>query len=290
MRPLSYFRALWNTLTSPLYYIDILNAPLNFSVRFFLLSYFLLAVIGIGVFWTLFLPQYQKDISRSFTELQENFPSDLRLTWDGQQLQANSPNPIEVHYPSFFHWDALPASLGYINVHTSDPKQFSEQLPKKSMFVVTQDTLFINQNESGWSPLPLQEAPGFQQPFILDKASLSEFIPQWENFLTTTLRIVSVILPLFFMAILVPVRLVSILLEVILLFYVFQVMGKKFPFGKVYQLALHVLVVSEIVHLFSTFIIKTDLPMFEITFWAYFSIIILQLWKVVRLPIKAQHQ
>ena len=282
MKLRTYCHALINTFSSALYYVDILNTKFSFSIRFFLISYFLLGIIGAKFFWSRVVPWLRNEIATSLEDFQQHFPPYLQVTWDGEQLQTVPTAPLTIPYPQFVPSDGLPSELAIINVLASAPPSSTPAL-----LFVTKNTLFGFQGDNQWTELPLKDIPQLNQAFTITTETLPAFIDQAKHFSEQLLRFAAFAYPIAFVSVVAPLRLLSLLFESILLFFVLRLVNPFWTFRKIYQLSLHIAVVAETIQLVTTFFFHaTALPMFTLAFWGYFMIILWQLRSVKLLPLR----
>lgn len=286
MRPSTYFHALVNTFSSAQYYLDILNAKFSFSLRFFLVSYVFLAILA-AIFFSVFdAPRYAQQFHNDLSQLENHFPADLNLAWNGQELKTTPAQPITLPYPSFLPKnDTLPTVFGIIDSSTNSPDETLKKMQTRSFFFVAQKKLFVTAGATSWSDMDLKDLPGFDTSFVIDKQSLPNFIKTWQTDFEDSLRLLQFVYPIMFFLVFLPVRFFQTFLDAILIFYFLRLAGNNFTFKKVYQLSLHLTVVAETIRILTGHLVgQFDIPMFSFAFWGYFFIVWLQLRNVRMIP------
>src|SRR5258708_5686507 len=133
MKPRTYLRTLINTFSSAQYYRDILNAPFTFSLRFFVLSYIFIGIIAAILFASVDVPRYQQIANASLQELQSSYPSDLKLSWNGDALSSSAQQPLTVPYPHAYHPDTAIPFLAVLDLSATDPAATLDRLKTKSV-------------------------------------------------------------------------------------------------------------------------------------------------------------
>lgn len=286
VKPRTYLRTLLQTFSSPRYYLDVLNAPFSFSFRFYLLSYFCLTIIASLLFFTIDLPRYQHRIDQGLQELQASYPPSLTVTWTGKELQTNSPEPIEVKYPSFFQTSKqLPATFGFVLPQVNDPSQITSAISKSTWWVISRHAIYVPDGVGSWSEFPLQELLEPLQPLTITQQNLPEHLGQLKTFAQQSLTFFSFLYPVIWFIFFTITRFMMLFIYSFVIMFFLRIMNKNFPFMKIVQIALHVSIVSEAVLLFSHYAVpQAEAPMYLVTFWAYIIFIMSNLWNVKQIP------
>jgi hypothetical protein len=196
VKPRTFLHTFWQTISSPRYYLDILNAPLTFSARFFLMSYVLLSIVATGLFVFVDMPRIKQRTDQAIGEFQQHFPEDLEVRWTGEELQTNASSPATVRYPSFIDSKDLPANFGYVLPTVTEADQLAEKLPTSAWWAITPQKLFVSDRTGNWSEIPLKDLSDIDTPFSLTKSSLPSFIPTWQKMIDYTLIIGAIFYPL----------------------------------------------------------------------------------------------
>ncbi len=276
MKLKTYFRSLINTFTAPSYYVDILNARLSFSIRFFLISYVFLSLIATLFFFTFDVPFFKAKLHSATAELVHHFPDNLQISWNLHQLSSTSAEPVEIEYPSFVPHDQLSSVLGYIDTSTSSVEEVLPKTAHSSLFIATRDQVFISNSDKEWSGLPYTQVPGFNKPFQINKQNIESMTQSILNFIDRSLSAIAIFMPFVFFLFLVIGGVFAALTNSILIFFVLRLlMRKRFGYWKAFQLSLHFCVVAELVSMITARLFpNNDLSMFSLAFWGYAIIIL----------------
>ncbi len=286
MKIWTFFKSLYNSITSRSYYIDVLNAKFAFSFKFFLVGYFLLAILAGGLFIGIDLPKYQSLFVKNTQLIQKQFPSDLKLNWDGTTFLTNQKNPIRISYPDGMPHDGLPEDFAYLAAADSSLSQAEEAVKSSSLMIFSKDTLAISEGQSGWSTLSLKDAPGFDQPFTITAESLPDQIKNWQQIFSAGLSLFALLYPVLFLFGVGMIRLVSLCINSVLIYYLLKVFGRTLPYAKVIQLGMHISVVAGLLDVITSHLItNSNFNLYEIAFWCYLMIIIFSIWNVKNVPI-----
>jgi hypothetical protein len=270
MRLKTYWHTISNLFTSPKYYLEIFKAPFGFSLRFFMVS---MIFLGLTLTWRVnqsVIPALQHQANISLDEEVANYPTDLEIVWNKDQLTSSTTETIRVSYPSGMEQSSdLPPTLGYFIPEDITAAQFSEKLEQESLFVITNRKFFINNLQGDWTNAPLTELLP-ETDVVLNKNTNAEFISKFKQELEETIVFVK---QLNFVAIpigLIIIRLWMSFLEAILLFLFFKLNRFKLKFSKIMQLSLHLVVIAEIIN--------------QVTSWLYpdiqISMLILAYWSI----------
>ncbi len=279
MKVRNYLQSLWKTVTSPIYYLDILNSPIRFSIRFFLVSYFLLALLSTAFYVKFDIPQYQASVDRTLTALNQYFPSDLALKWNEKVLTTTPQRPIKVSYPEGLPHDRLPENFAVIDTSITSSDQIA-QLNPYSVVVIGKDKLFSLNSTNTWTSMPLSEV-GIKGSFTIDKQNLPNFIQIWSDASISLLQFFAFIYPFFYFFGMGTIRLFGAAVISSFIFILLFLIRKTLPYHKVFQISLHVAIVSEFVNILTNHLISPkEMDMYGLTFWLYFIVVLFSLWNV----------
>lgn len=282
MRLRTFLQALIRSIVSPQYYVDVLNAPFKFSLRFFLIGYFLLSLLATLAFVQFDIPHYQSIFAQNQDTLEKNYPTNLIIGWDGKQLADTTPRVIEVSYPTGVPHEGFPTKLANIDTAATSIDQVKKEAQSASLFVVTKETVYVSNNQGEWSPLSLKDTPGFDQPFHITKDSLPNFISVWRTTFDSALHAFAFLYPFLFFFIIGFFRIITLLVSAGFIYYLLRLLNKNIPYLKVVQLGLHVLVVAGLLDILTAHFIpeNVDPGIYGIAFWLYIGVIVISLWNV----------
>ncbi len=274
MRPKTYWHTISNLFTSPKYYLEILKAPFWFSFRFFIIS-----MIILGLAWTLkvnqiIVPAFQQEINNNLDKIEVNYPAELEISWQDNQLESSINEIIEIPYPDSFKQNSqFPPIFGYFIPENISSEQFSTKFDQKSLLVLTNSKFFINNLQGDWANIPLSEVFP-KESIILNKGTASELISKLKDELEKIFYLVKqlnfVVIPL---AIII-IKLWMSFLEAILIFLFFKLNRVVLNFKKTLQLSLHLVVVAEVIAQITSWIYPSiQFSMFTLSYWSIFGYI-----------------
>jgi len=258
----------------PKYYRQILEKPFSFSITFLLTSYFLFTIFATVLFVLFDLPRIRSIVTQAESELQTHFPTDLEIHWDGQNLRSNNPQTLAIEFPSQLPKDSFPSSkLALLNTQVNETKQVADKAEASSLLFISSNTLYVSNSNSGWSELPLDQVIP-NQPFTLNRQTLPSTIAYWKEVSNNLLQIAPFAYPVGFFLLTVPLRLVGLFVEAMVIFLLLRLINSQLSLGKIFQLLLHIGVIAELVQLVTASLTQTSLPMYSLTLWGYFLVIL----------------
>jgi|GEM_PF-984261 len=287
MRPNTYLSTLWNTITSPKYYIDILNTKFGFSVRFLLVSYLLLAAVS-GVLFALFdAADLQQKVDQSIQKVSTEFPANYSAEWNGLKIvptsTAGATTTLTLPLPALREFQQSPPLLAQLNPTVTSVAEIAAHTQKPSFFFIGNHELYMSQPNDTWKTMPLTALLPTSS-FHLDKQAVSQYIPSVQQQVDQSLKLLPFLISIVFFFLTLPLRLISMCLDTLLIYLVVRMTGLPISFKKAVQLSLHIMVVAEIISLL-TATVAQDLPMFSLTFWLYTLIVYWQLRHIKALPL-----
>lgn len=283
MRPVTFLRTLYNTISSPSYYIDVLNVRFWFSVRFTIVSYLLLALLAAVLFTISDVPILEKSITTYIDEQVDRFPSDHTLAWNGLRLNSTFSETYTLPFPELPNLVNNPPLLLQLNTNVKDVADILTHSEEPSLFFVGERELYLSQLGGEWSSLPLNEIlPASESE--LNKEQLTREKPQYIEVARTNIRRLPMLFPFFFFLVSFPLRMFNILLDTAVIFFTTKLLGYPLPFRKNFQISMHIAIAAELLTIL-TAQFATGLPMFTLTFWAYTVAVYWKLRHVQILPI-----
>jgi hypothetical protein len=277
----------FNTLSSPQFYLDVLNTKVRRSVGFFVVSYFVLGFLATTLFATVDVPRYTSMLHNSFQELIQHYPDDLTFHWDGKVLSSSQTDVLQVPFPSFWQTQSanadqsLPTNLAMIDTSTTSVDDAVAKTTHASWVVFTQNQAYVTNNNGGWSSIDLTDLPGFQSTFTVDKNSLPNQLNSWEDGAKSVALLAILAYPCIFPVGLMLSRVISLMINALLVSYFIRFIRRPIPFWKMFQLMLHISVAAELVAIVSSHLFwSARLPMFGLTFWLYTVVVLYELRNV----------
>lgn len=274
----TFKKSLIGSLSDLNYYVEILNTPLRFSLKFVAWFYLFLGILLTLIFVVKDLPQINSDINATRSELVTNYPDTLVFNWKDGQLSSNAEQPITVSYPSVFPpSERLPKNLALIDTDTDVAPENLNVL-----FFVNRSKLFINSLQGNWAEVDLVKAIEVQSATI-DKTKIVELA---ESSKETQREAISVLPGLILIKETVGLflsRIFILLLNSLIIQLIFQILNKPLTYKKVFQLGLHALIPAELLYQYSVLLFpQLGFSMFSLTFWL---IMVLIIWHLRHLQV-----
>jgi hypothetical protein len=274
------WRTLLRSITDLNFYVEILNSPVRFSFKIVALFYILLSLVLTGMFSVTELPRF----NATREEVIEHFPSDLVLEWQNGQLSSNAPDPIEVPFPSAAQpLEDAPKNLAIINTNVDEAPETANAL-----LYITHSRLFVNSRQGSWTDTEIANVINSNE-LRIDRAQVLEWAESSKQNQQEIFTFLPILALLYYAFVLLFFRVLSMLLNALIVQLMFQLLNKPISYKKVLQICLHLLVPAEIIHQISRLTVPNlDFPMFGLAFWILVSLIIWHLrnLQVVRLVVE----
>lgn len=238
----TFFYSLFKSSTSPVYYNDVLKAPLSFSWKYFFFFNTLFSLIFI-------IPLTLGLSSLNFQEIANNlieaYPSDLVLSLRSGKLSINQP---------------LPYTLDSFATFTSDEdiQKPSQVLDYKTPIVVTESTIYtLSDSNSG--QVRYFAIPETSPDFTVDKSVVDLFVARILDYPFFKYKLYLPLLLLFGIIIIFPsllaYRLLTISFYSVIVFLLSKILLSKLKltFSKVFQVCIHSLSPVIIIAFLSSF-------------------------------------
>lgn len=251
----TFLNTLKKSLTSPLYYSDILSAPFSFSLKYLFVLLFLIALIRGIIFSISFIPTVPKIpgyIEESKQIIRNLYPPGLTVTIKDGSLRTNVDEPYYIPFPARFN-------IKDMSLVAIDTKASVDSFKKyNTAFLVTKNAIAYPDSDTkgSYKVYPFSDVKGF---VIINREAYD--------------RVVNVIIPYFkyyplaitaifvFLLLVVPIfgslfSVSGILLYLIVLTLVTRLMSKfmklSLSYSQVFRLGIHALTFSLIFNLFKS--------------------------------------
>lgn len=242
-----------------------------FTIRFLICSYVLMTLLGTFIFATIDLPKLRASLTNFITTGVDQFPQDLTISWDGLKLTMDGATKYVLPFPKLPDAVDAPPKLLELNTSINEPQQISQTQSERSLVVIGAKTAYVAQPGGGWSDLPLTDLLD-SNAFSITKANLTTDRQLYLDRLATTLRALPVLFIGFFFFVSFPFRILSVLLDTLLIFFMIKLSRLPLSLKKVAQISLHVTVAAELITVL-TANFSNGLQMFSLAFWGYTFII-----------------
>lgn len=252
------------------YYLDILNAPLKFSIKFVCAFYLILGVVLTALFTFSDLPKIRSILNQVETNVLSALPDDIFFIWSNQTLNSNQISPIEIPLQELDQATVSPENLLIIDT-SNDQKP--DQIP--SILFLNQKKLYTNSLSGDFNEISLNELIE-QEEATYNKADIQVILSQSKAFFNDVLDILPFFAYIVLSLGLFVVRLFMVAIDAIIFQFLFQILNKPIKYLKVFQLSLHLLVPVEILHQLTRLFFPTlNFPMLTVGFW---SLALLLIW------------
>jgi hypothetical protein len=274
MLPLTYWRTLVGSISNPHYYRESLPKSWWFSLRFFLISMMIIGLVLSAAIIKINFPQYQSQLKDIVQELANNFPADLELKWEQNQLTSNYSAPILVNYPSTFQPPTEFPEKALIILPNHNDQSVPQDVPASSLMVANQSQLFLTDFKGNWSHIPLADLPGLEQPLTLNQQTLPQFQENMNLFIDSSLQTSRHILPIALPVVIVVTQFFDSLFYALIGFIGLRFFSKQHTFRRIWQISLHLCVIAFALSQLAAYLYpKNELPLYALTFWILFSLV-----------------
>lgn len=273
---LRWMRTFWHIFTHSLsdlqYYVDVLNAPLKFSLKFVFAFYLTLSVVLTTLFTLNELPKIKMFSESMKQQIVQNFPDQARFQWQDEKLTSDSSSQLTITFPTSTMDSEIERPENLVIVDTS-ATQKPDQVP--SLLYINQNTFYVNSLNGVWSDLELKEILG-SEPLQIDKSVVKNYLDgPASSMRDDLLTLLPFVMFLFFSLGLLISRIIMIAINAIILQFLFQLLDKPIRYSKVFQLALHLLIPVEIINQITLLALpNTPIPMLTIAFWTLSAVLL----------------
>lgn len=303
----NYFNDLRLSFSSIIYYFKVTNSPWHRSLRFFLLSFLFL---GIGYSWKINskdLPQLESNIRQTLTEIKDNYPDNLIVSYQNNKLELKDreislndysaeelmllfgddaelesielwSNDFYVNWPTALSTTTASSGLSqYLAIYTSNvDENYLNQLKEtsNSLLLVSPDKFLINDRgvwlEYLWADFELAD-------FSFDKEQVINSINKWLNNdlkqgMDNLKTAVFIFMPIF----LIISKLLLSFFYALLLWFLTNLSLKKNTYLQSCKLTWHIFVVAQTIKLLTSLLYPENyINMFSLSFWAISFLILI---------------
>lgn len=281
----TFAHVITGSVTDLNYYVSVLNTPFRFSLKVIASFYMVLGLLLSVGFTLVELPQLSQNLDAARAELVEKYPSDLSLDWDGEKL-SSTWETFQVPYPSSFSpLETAPKNLAEVNTATTDGPTNSNAL-----IYINQKNMYINSLQGNWSDSPILNLVG-GEPQHVGRDEILKFAESSKTVQQDFLMSLPFLALLYFTIGTLFLRMLMIVFNALIVQFSFQLMNKPLSYKKVYQLSLHILIPTELIHQISFLLApKLEIPMFSLAFWMIVALLIWHLrnLKVLQIEMKKE--
>lgn len=277
----NYWNTLVGSMTSPIFYREILKQSWWFSFRFYVITMLVIGLILSVTMIKVDFPRYQQQLQQILQEAQTNYPADLEIKWDQTHLSTSQTEPVQVTYPSSWTRPAdFPERVLIIDPDSELVNGSPANLAHSALAVVTSQQLFLTDFKGQWSELALKELPGFDQAFVINQANFPNLTQAISHRFDQILAIVQKILPWVLPILIVMAQFFDALLYASIGFFMLRLFSKTLSFSQVWQIALHLTIIAFSINQLANYLYQQNLIfLYPLTFWVLFIVVIWNLEK-----------
>lgn len=250
----TFFTTLFRSFTDPSYYQDVIAAKGTFSFKYFSLFYVFLSLIVTSAMAFTFLKTAPNTVNEGLDELVKLYPESLEVTFDTQSAQISTQGveePVIITMPKS---ENITTDLE--NILVIDTAASAESITDyKTAMLLTQNNLVtINESDSGFQIIPLKElAESLKDPqtghaitsITLNKNFIESNLPLVKKTIATLIKYAPfAIFPILAIGYIIS-RLFFLLLMTLITSIVALILGKNLSYGKMFQLGLHTVTVTD---------------------------------------------
>jgi len=267
MRLETFLKTFASSISNPKYYVDVLNVRMWFTLRFLLCSYVLITLIAAVLFSIVDVPKLRGSLTSFITTGIDQYPKNQTISWNGLMVNMSGSEKYSLAFPNFPDLQNAPAQLLEVNPSITEVTQISQTESQRSLVVIGKQTAYLAQPGGGWSELALTDILT-SDTFEITSANLTTDRNMYLDRLNSTLRALPFLFTGFFFFVSLPLRLFSVLIDSILIYFMVRISNIPLSFKKVLQISLHVTVAAELLTVL-TANFSQGLQMFSLTFWGY---------------------
>ena len=241
-----------------------------------------------AVFFTLLdIPILRHSLTTFITQSTQEFPEAGSISWNGLSMSMSGMERYSLPFPNFPDASGTPPTLLEVNPGITEVNQISQSGDERSLVVIGEKTVFLSQPGGGWTDFPLTDLLSSEE-FTISKESVVREAPTYQDRLQTTLRALPFLFLAFFFFVSFPLRLLTVVIDSLLIYFMIKISGLPLTLKKVLQLSMHIMVAAELISIL-TANFSGGLQMFSLAFWGYTFIIYWNLRHIKALsPIEAE--
>lgn len=279
-----YIQNLKSSITSIDYYFESQKKPFKNTIIFFVIS---IGFIGIlrGFYDSIVnLPEMKGETYAILDELYENFDPELEIIWADNQLELNR-DYVDVYWPSSINSQEydLTSTIALISNSEVPPEESELLLERDPLVYINKNSLYTSyQAETReWTGYSLADMLSGMGSYSINKQVLPKIIEGIKETVDEMFITIQVVNGFLVNILYISSRLWFLLIESILVFFLFKLNKYNFDFKKVLILSMNILVPTEIIHLLTNLLYPDLLlPIDTISYWVILIFLSLHLRKI----------
>lgn len=184
----TFFKVLFRSSTSAVYYLSVITAPLSFSLKFFISGCILYALIFALYFNTKYLLPLKQNLETITPQISLLYPADLEIKLTNGKVSLNSKGKFSLPMaevtalfrPQAKHFNKINISEPQ-SILTIDPQALPEDFFGYSTYIlVTQDSLVYKSDSGSPQSVPLHGI----KDMVINQNQINSSIQTFKDFLT----------------------------------------------------------------------------------------------------------
>lgn len=267
----TFFIVLFRTCTDPAYYNDVIKASGNFSFKYFTLFYVVLSILSVGLLSATTLRSLPATVDSGIDTARNWYPENLVVTFDTTKSEisvSGAPEPIIIPLPDSQNVDTKYKNFFVLDTSAS-PNDFEKY---HTVMLLTKTQLISMSSEAsngGYQVLPLTDiTEGMNDEtsnraitsLTLNKSFIESNIPQVKKAALKVIKMAPfILLPLFIFGYVLS-RLIYLAFMTLLTLILGMIAGKNISYGKMFQIGLHTITVTDGITKLQQTVFQTPMP------------------------------
>jgi len=274
----TFWQALAGTFTSITYYKKVIKAPLSFSFKFYFFFFFIFSIIVTAVIGAKILRPVSDAFHKVPSQIVNTYPSELVITIKNGQAQTNVPEPYFIKpdqlQPLFDEnkKDDMPDDVKKENLLVIDTQATLEDVDNyDTLVLLTKNYLITKRSNGRLDVTSLEKVPNIviNREFIRNIGDKFSGILQY--LLPMMILLVFIAIFIFFSL----WNLIYLAFLSIILWIISKLLSFTITFGKLYQIGLHLIVVTTTLFAVLDRFINLQIPFFQSIIYIAFGSVIL---------------
>jgi len=187
----AFFYTFYKSITSIKYYKDVVDVPLSFSIKYFLVLAFLSTVIITVFVSATVTPKAEEFVGNTLAEIKRIYPDDLEIWVENNEWYINKEEPFVVQLPMSMRGAGIPT-----NLIVFDKEGTIDDFKNWDTFVLLNRANALIKGDNKMEVLPLDDLPEGKitrdnfDDLIVDIESLTEYAPHTIVFFTALITFI----------------------------------------------------------------------------------------------------
>lgn len=269
-----YWRVISQLFSSPKYYFVMLKRPLWPVLRVFGLSMLLLGLVWTGKINMRILPELEQQVEQAIDELEQNYPEDLVVNWDGETLQWQPNELVEIPFPSILKdlieiddVDLQYSLLGLMVPGNPNQDTLENDLEREAVIIATESNLYVNDPNAGLTGIEMVTALE-EESFEITKSSLTGQLEQVRSDLVQFFQSTKILSPLIVPILTIIKGLWAALIRSLFLYIFIKILYRTWAFSNSLKLTLLIGIVAETVTQIGGWLYsQSTVDLYGLTYW-----------------------